>query len=34
MDLTRRVYSRDLKILAMREIDGGRTMSEVARRLE
>jgi transposase len=34
MDLARRVYSRDLKITAMREIDGGRTMSEVARHLE
>jgi transposase-like protein len=28
------VYSRDLKIAAMREIDGGRLMSEVARHLE
>jgi transposase-like protein len=28
------VYSRDLKIAAMREIDAGRTMSEVARHLE
>ena len=34
MDLARRVYSRDLKIAAMREIDGGRTMGEVARHLE
>ena len=34
MDLARRVYSRDLKIAAMREIDGGRLMSEVARHLE
>lgn len=34
MDLARRVYSRDLKIAALREIDGGRTISEVARRLE
>lgn len=34
MDLARRVYSRDLKIAAMREIDGGRTMGEVARQLE
>ena len=34
MDLARRVYSRDLKIAAMREIDGGRPMSEVARHLE
>jgi transposase-like protein len=34
MDLARRVYSRDLKVAAMREIDGGRTISEVARQLE
>jgi transposase len=34
MDLARRVYSRDLKIAAMREIDGGRPISEVARHLE
>jgi transposase len=34
MDLARRVYSRDLKIAAMREIDGGRPMSELARHLE
>lgn len=34
MDLARRVYSRDLKMAAMREIDGGRTISEVARQLE
>jgi len=34
MDLARRVYSRDLKVAAMREIDGGRTMGEVARLLE
>ena len=34
MDLARRVYSRDLKITAMRETDGGRTISEVARQLE
>ena len=34
MDLARRVYSRELKIAAMREIDGGRTMGEVARHLE
>ena len=34
MDLARRVYSRDLKVAAMREIDGGRTMGKVARRLE
>ena len=34
MDLARRVYSRELKIAAMREIDSGRTISEVARQLE
>lgn len=34
MDLARRVYSRDLKIATMREIDQGRTISEVARQLE
>jgi transposase-like protein len=34
MDLARRVYSRDLKMAAMREIDTGRTISEVARQLE
>lgn len=34
MNLARRVYSRDLKIAAMREIDGGRPMAEVARHLE
>src|SRR5579872_5232717 len=34
MDLARRVYSRDLKIAAMREIDGGRRIGEVARHLE
>ena len=34
MDLARRVYSRDLKIAAMREIDGGRSIGEVARQLE
>lgn len=34
MDLARRVYSRDLKISAMREIDNGRTISEIARQLE
>jgi transposase-like protein len=28
------VYSRDLKIAAMREIDGGRPIAEVARHLE
>src|SRR5213594_3907777 len=34
MDLARRMYSRDLKIAAMREIDGGRRIGEVARHLE
>jgi transposase len=34
MDLARRVYTRDLKIAAMREIDNGRTIGEVARQLE
>jgi transposase len=34
MDLARRVYSRDLKVAAMREIDAGRTVGEVARQLE
>jgi transposase-like protein len=34
MDLARRAYSRDLKVAAMREIDGGRTAGEVARLLE
>jgi transposase-like protein len=34
MDLARRVYSRDLKMAAMREIDAGRRISEVARQLE
>ena len=34
MDLARRVYSRDLKVAAMREIDHGRTITEVARQLE
>jgi len=34
MDLARRVYSRDLKVAAMREVDGGRPISEVARHLE
>ena len=30
MDLARRVYSRELKLAAMREIDSGHTISEVA----
>ena len=34
MDLARRMYSRDLKVAAMREIDGGRRIGEVARQLE
>jgi transposase-like protein len=34
MDLARRVYNRDLKVAAMREIDNGRTVGEVARQLE
>ncbi len=34
MDVARRIYSRDLKIAAMREIDSGRRIGEVARQLE
>jgi transposase len=34
MDLARRIYGRELKIAAMREIDSGRTIAEVARQLE
>ena len=34
MDLAQRVYSRELKIAAMREVDNGRTLAEVARQLE
>ncbi len=34
MDLARRMYSRELKVAAMREIDRGRTISEAARQLE
>src|SRR5258708_37578467 len=34
MDVARRMYSRDLKIAAMREIDNGRRIGEVARQLE
>ena len=34
MDLARRVYSRELKVAAMREIDAGRTLREVARQRE
>ena len=32
--MARRVYNRDLKIAAMRELDAGGTIGEVARRLE
>jgi transposase len=34
MDLARRVYTRDLKVAAMREVDNGRSVAEVARQLE
>ncbi len=34
MELARRIYSRELKIAAMREIDSGRSVAEVARQLE
>src|SRR5258708_5888394 len=34
MDVPRRMYSRDLKIAAMREIDNGRRIGEVERQLE
>ncbi len=34
MDLARRVYSRELKLAAMRDIDNRRTLAEVARRRE
>jgi transposase len=34
MDLARRVYTRELKLAAMREIDNGRTLAEVARQLQ
>ena len=34
MDLARRMYRRELKVAAMREIDSGRRISEVARQLE
>jgi len=33
MDLARRVYSRELKIAAMRDIDNGRSRAEIARQL-
>ena len=34
MELARTVYSRDLKIAAMRAMDGGETGNQVARRLQ
>jgi transposase-like protein len=34
MDLARSVYSRDLKIAAMRALDGGSTASEIARKYQ
>jgi transposase len=34
MDLARRIYSREMKIAAMREVDNGRTLAEVARHLQ
>jgi transposase len=34
MDLARRVYTREMKLAAMREVDNGRTLAEVARLLE
>jgi transposase len=34
MDLARSTYSRELKIAAMRAMDGGETGAQVARRLE
>ena len=34
MEMARRIYSRELKISVMREIDNGRTATEVARQLE
>jgi transposase len=34
MDLSRAVYSRDLKVSAMRALDGGCTTSEVARKFQ
>jgi transposase-like protein len=34
MDLSRAVYSRDLKITAMRALDGGSTHAEVARKYQ
>jgi transposase len=34
MDLARSVYSRDLKIIAMRALDDGSTTSEIARKYQ
>jgi transposase-like protein len=34
MDLARRVYSRELKISVMRQIDGGRPAAELARQFQ
>jgi len=34
MDLSRTVYSRDLKFAAMRAIDSGSTMAEIARKYQ
>jgi transposase-like protein len=34
MDLARRVYSRELKVAAMQELDAGRTTGEVARKFQ
>ncbi len=34
MDLARRIYNRELKVAAMRKIDSGRTIGELARQLE
>jgi transposase len=34
MDLARRIYSRELKIAAMQELDAGRTTGEVARKFQ
>lgn len=33
MNLARRIYSREMKIAVMKEIDGGKSIAEVARRL-
>ena len=34
MDLARRIYSRELKIAVMREVDSGGSLAELARRLQ